>query len=43
VGRVLIDACKPWEWKDRFAQSMTYTPEYWAQIGEKWGATLSRR
>jgi 4-hydroxy-3-polyprenylbenzoate decarboxylase len=39
-GRVLIDACKPWEWKDRFAKSMTYEPGYWQEMREKWAPVL---
>jgi hypothetical protein len=39
-GRVLIDACKPWDWIDQFGKSMTFTPEYKRQIEEKWGHLL---
>jgi len=39
-GRVLINACKPWDWIEQFGKSMTFTPEYERQIREKWGPSL---
>lgn len=38
--RVLIDACKPWDWREQFGKSMTYTPEYEREIREKWRPAL---
>jgi hypothetical protein len=35
-GRVLIDACKPFEWMEQFGKHMTFTPEYERQVREKW-------
>lgn len=37
---MLIDACKPFAWKDEFGKSLTYTPEYLSEIRAKWGPTL---
>lgn len=42
-GRVLINACKPWDWMEQFGQSMTFTPEYEKQVREKWGHLIHRR
>lgn len=39
-GRVLIDACKPWDWIEEFGKSMTFTPEYEQQIREKYACLL---
>lgn len=39
-GRVLIDACKPWDWIHEFGKSMTFTPEYEQQIRAKYAALL---
>ena len=39
-GRVLVDACKPWEWKEQFGKSMTYTPEYEREIRQKWANAI---
>ncbi len=39
-GRVLINACKPWDWIEQFGKSMTFTPEYERQVREKWGPRL---
>ncbi|OGQ80425.1 MAG: hypothetical protein A3F90_06660 [Deltaproteobacteria bacterium RIFCSPLOWO2_12_FULL_60_19] len=41
-GRVLINACKPWEWIEQFGKHMTFTPEYEQQIRRKWGRLMSR-
>jgi UbiD family decarboxylase len=40
-GRVLINACKPWDWIEQFGKSMTFTPEFYRQINEKWGHLLT--
>lgn len=39
-GRVLIDACKPWEWIEEFGKSMTFTPEYEQRIRDKYAELL---
>jgi 4-hydroxy-3-polyprenylbenzoate decarboxylase len=36
-GRVLINACKPWDWIQEFGKSMTFTPEFERKVREKWG------
>lgn len=43
TGCMLIDACKPFPWKDQFGQSLSYTPEYLQQIRRKWGKDLGFR
>jgi len=40
-GRVLINACKPWDWIEHFGKSMTFTPEFERQVHEKWGHLLT--
>lgn len=40
-ARVLVDACKPWDWIEDFGESMTFTPEYGEQIRDKYAALLA--
>ncbi len=40
-GRVLIDACKPWDWIEEFGKSMTFAPEYEQEIRNKYENVLS--
>jgi 4-hydroxy-3-polyprenylbenzoate decarboxylase len=35
-SRAIIDACRPWEWRDSFAPLVT-TPERQQAIRERWG------
>lgn len=42
-GRVLINACKPWDWLEQFGKHMTFTPEYERQIRAKWGSLLGKK
>ena len=37
---MLIDACKPFVWKDQFGKSMSYTEDYLRNIRTKWGSSL---
>ena len=41
-GRVLIDACKPWDWIEDFGKSLTFTLEYEKKIREKYADLLKR-
>jgi len=36
-SRAIIDACKPWEWKDQFPKSGKPSPEWLAKAYEKFG------
>ena len=36
----LIDACRPWAWRDKFPKSTKSSPEVMAQIRQKWGKLL---
>ena len=36
----LIDATRPWEWRDKFPQAMGPNPEEKAQVREDWGWIL---
>jgi 4-hydroxy-3-polyprenylbenzoate decarboxylase len=36
-SRVIIDACRPWEWKDQFPPAIGPSPEYKRETREKWG------
>jgi 4-hydroxy-3-polyprenylbenzoate decarboxylase len=38
-SRILIDATKPWEWRDRFAESVV-TPDMARAARERWGWIL---
>lgn len=39
-GRVLINACKPYEWIEHFGKSMTFTSAFESKVREKWGHLL---
>ena len=36
----LIDACRPWAWRDKFPKSTKSAPEVMTQVRQKWGAVL---
>ncbi|MBI2316347.1 MAG: UbiD family decarboxylase, partial [Betaproteobacteria bacterium] len=36
----LIDACRPWAWRDQFPKTTKTTPEILAQVRQKWGDAL---
>ena len=36
----LIDACKPWAWRDQFPKSTKTSPEVMEQMRKKWGDLL---
>ena len=40
MSRMLIDACKPFTWRDRFPMSNKFSPEKRKEIWEKWLAQL---
>ncbi len=39
-SRAIIDACKPFEWKDDFPAAITYSPELESRIRQKLGPAL---
>lgn len=39
-SRAVIDACRPWEWRDEFPEVVGLSPERRRQIREKWGKLL---
>ncbi len=39
-SRLLIDACRPWEWKDDFAKALGPDPQVKAETRRKWGYLL---
>jgi UbiD family decarboxylase len=39
-GRVLVNACKPWGWREQFGKSMTFTPEFERQVRERWSSLI---
>ncbi len=41
-SRLIVDATKPWEWRDRFAEP-TETPEMARAVREQWGWILAPR
>ncbi len=36
MGRMLIDACKPFSWRDRFPRSNVFTAAERRQVEAKW-------
>jgi UbiD family decarboxylase len=42
MSRMLIDACKPFFWRDRFPPANKFSPETRKEIWEKWMAQLQR-
>jgi 4-hydroxy-3-polyprenylbenzoate decarboxylase len=40
TSRCVIEACRPWEWKDEFPVVAAAKPEYVRQVKEKWGPLL---
>jgi len=39
-SRLLIDACRPYEWKDQFPHAIGPEPAYKRETREKWGWIL---
>jgi UbiD family decarboxylase len=40
VGRMLIDACRPFAWKDKFAPTNVFDPEKRKDVNERWSDLL---
>jgi UbiD family decarboxylase len=40
MGRMLIDACRPWTWRNDFALPNRFDDETRARVWKKWAATL---
>ena len=40
-SRAIINACRPFHWKDRYTKVNMPDPEVWAKAKEKWGWLLS--
>lgn len=40
MGRMLIDACKPYHWRDSFPKTNIFSPEEREQVKERWVALL---
>jgi 3-polyprenyl-4-hydroxybenzoate decarboxylase len=40
MGMVLIDACKPFGWKDQYPQANRVSDDYRTEIRERWKTTL---
>lgn len=43
MGRMLIDACRPYTWRDDFALPNRFDDETRAKVWQKWAATLQER
>jgi len=43
MGRMLIDACKPFHWREQFARANKFSAEKREEIWEKWAAKLQLR
>jgi UbiD family decarboxylase len=42
IGRMLIDACRPFDWKENFARSNVFSPEARERVTQKWESLLGR-
>jgi len=42
MSRMLIDACKPFPWRDRFPTSNKFSAEKRKEVAAKWSHTLIR-
>ncbi|MFI5269319.1 MAG: UbiD family decarboxylase, partial [Chloroflexota bacterium] len=40
MGRLLIDACKPFAWRDQFPKTNAFGPDMRRQVSEKWRTLL---
>jgi len=40
MGRMLIDACKPYHWRDSFPKTNIFSPEERRQVSERWAKLL---
>jgi 3-polyprenyl-4-hydroxybenzoate decarboxylase len=40
MGRMLIDACKPYPWKDAFPKTNIFSPEERRRVSERWATLL---
>jgi hypothetical protein len=40
MGRVLVDACKPFHWKDAFPKTNIFSEEEREKVRERWAALL---
>jgi len=41
IGKMLIDACKPFAWRDRFPMANRFSLDMRAQVREKWGPNIA--
>lgn len=41
MGRMLIDACRPYTWRDQFPVPNRFGDDYRAEVWKKWGAVLA--
>ena len=41
MSRMLVDACKPFPWRDRFAMSNKFSVEKRKEIADKWNRELT--
>jgi 4-hydroxy-3-polyprenylbenzoate decarboxylase len=42
MGRVLIDACKPFHWRESFPRTNIFSPDEKERVKEKWTALIQR-
>jgi hypothetical protein len=42
MSRMLIDACKPFPWRDRFPMANKFSAEKRKKIAEKWNRELTQ-
>jgi UbiD family decarboxylase len=43
MGRMLIDACKPWSWRDQFPETIVFSAAERRAVTEKWSDLLQGR
>ena len=40
TSTAIIDACRPWAWRDQFPKATKSSPEVMEQVRQKWGSLL---
>ena len=39
-SKAVIDACRPFDWRNEFPEAITISPEMTKTVRQKWGAIL---
>jgi 4-hydroxy-3-polyprenylbenzoate decarboxylase len=41
IGRMLIDACRPFDWRDQFPAANVYPPEARQEVMNRWSSLIA--